>query len=408
MEPMDQYEQLKQHQTDHLILLVGGNPLPNYVAARLLGKHSGLLYLVHTQKSFVIAQRLAQCLSQEAEGQYLAGDFKDIQFVQVDQNNPHDIFSKVHKLAKEDGISASSTVGLNYTSGNRPMSVHAYSAVVEARSNARFSYLDAGQLQMLVHDAHRTSWSFRADSFLNMRLETLLQLQGLQEDPSKPCRNVPLQPRLAAVLADLHSKDEGVEAWLNWRRNGSDGWKKLPQNQPGLEKVEEALKELCDGNPTPDRVAHLLGHKTLPSTAQWWKGGWLEDYVLIKLQDAIAGRNDTCDAVMGVHRRRVDHSDRDFDLDIVVMRRYQLFVFSCIVSGHIQPCKDHLMEAYVRARQAGGDEARVGLVCIYNNAQALQKEIAGDLDAGGKIRVFGQKDLLSLTDRIREWLDNQP
>ena len=66
------------------------------------------------------------------------------------------------------------------------------------------------------------------------------------------------------------------------------------------------------------------------------------------------------------------------------------------------------MEAYVRARQAGGDEARVGLVCIYKDVQALQAEIASDLDAGGKIRVFGQDDLVSLEDRIREWLDNQP
>jgi hypothetical protein len=104
----------------------------------------------------------------------------------------------------------------------------------------------------------------------------------------------------------------------------------------------------------------------------------------------------------------VDHGNRDFDLDVVVMRSYQLFVFSCIVSNKIQECKDHLMEAYVRARQAGGDEARVGLVCVYKDPKALQEEIASDLDAAGKIRVFGQEDLIPLADRIKEWLDNQP
>jgi hypothetical protein len=66
------------------------------------------------------------------------------------------------------------------------------------------------------------------------------------------------------------------------------------------------------------------------------------------------------------------------------------------------------MEAYVRARQAGGDEARVGLVCVYKDPKALQEEIASDLDAAGKIRVFGQEDLIPLADRIKEWLDNQP
>jgi hypothetical protein len=388
---------------DHLILLVGGNPLPNYVAARILGKQGGTVHLVHTQKTYRIAQRLAGQLKRPPENSQLAGEFK-ITFVQVSEDNPSDIFDKVKALAgQRDG-----RVGLNYTGGNRPMSVHAYSAVAEVRSDALFSYLDAGRLEMLIHGASRAPRRLRADQYLNMRLETLLQLQGLQEEPSKPCKNEPLQPELAAVLADLHSKDEGAEVWFNWRRKDSDGWKKLPQNQPGLEKVEAVLNKLCNGNPTPDCVAHLLGHETLPSTAQWWKGGWLEDYVLKKLQDAIAGRNDTCDAVTGLHRKRVDHGNRDFDLDVVVMRSYQLFVFSCIVSNKIQECKDHLMEAYVRARQAGGDEARVGLVCIYKCPEALEKEIASDLDAAGKIRVFGQEDLIPLADRIKEWLDNQP
>jgi len=388
---------------DHLILLVGGNPLPNYVAARILGKQGGTVHLVHTQKTYRIAQRLAGQLKRPPENSQLAGKFK-ITFVQVSEDNPSDIFDKVKALAgQRDG-----RVGLNYTGGNRPMSVHAYGAVAEARSDALFSYLDAGRLEMLIHGANRAPRRLRADQYLNMRLETLLQLQGLQEEPSKPCKNEPLQPELAAVLADLHSKDEGAEVWFNWRRKDSDGWKKLPQNQPGLEKVEAVLNKLCNGNPTPDCVAHLLGHKTLPSTAQWWKGGWLEDYVLKKLQDAIAGRNDTCDAVAGLHRKRVDHGNRDFDLDVVVMRSYQLFVFSCIASNKIQECKDHLMEAYVRARQAGGDEARVGLVCIYKYPEALEKEIASDLDAAGKIRVFGQKDLRHLAERIKEWLDNQP
>ena len=113
---------------DHLILLVGGNPLPNYVAARILGKQEGTLHLVHTQKTYQIAQRLAAQLKQRAENSQLAGEFK-ITFVQVSEDNPSDIFDKVKKAlaGQRDG-----RVGLNYTGGNRPMSVHAYSAVAAA------------------------------------------------------------------------------------------------------------------------------------------------------------------------------------------------------------------------------------------------------------------------------------
>lgn len=394
---------IDEHKVEHLILLVGGNPLPNYVAARVLGETKGALHLVHTQKTHKIAQRLAECLRTPAENEQLAGDFASIAFVQVSEDDPGDIFGKVHKLAAD----LSSSVGLNYTGGNRPMSVHAYDAVKQARSSAKFSYLDAGRLKMLVHDAHRTPRRFRADVLLNMRLETLLQLQGLKASSPKPL-DKPIQPKLAAALAELHSIKEGPQAWFDWRRKGSEGWKKLPKDQPHLERVEAVLRELCGDDPTPECVAKAFDRESLPSTAEWWKGKWLESHIFAELQKAIKDRDDTNDALMGVKRKREDYGDRDFDLDIVLMRRYQLFAFSCIVSSDAQQCKDHLMEAYVRARQAGGDEARVGLVCIYKDTQALQQEIASDLDAAGKIRVFGQDDLLSLADRIRDWLDQQP
>ncbi|BCX03535.1 MAG: hypothetical protein KatS3mg053_1473 [Candidatus Roseilinea sp.] len=394
---------LERYRTDHLILLVGGNPLPNYVAARVLGKKGGTLHLVHSQKSYKIAQRLDKCFRAPAEGNHLAGGFGSIEFIQVGEDEPSDIYNKVHELAQRLG----SSVGLNYTSGNRPMSVHAYEAVKDACAKAQFSYLDAGRLEMLVFDARRVSHRFRADPLLSMRLETLLQLQGLEASSIAPS-DTPVQPGLAASLAELHSTPEGEKAWFEWRRTGSDGWKKLPKGQPRLKGVEAALEQLCGGDPTPDCVAQALGYTDLSSSTEWWKSKWLEHYVFAELQEAIKGREDTHDAWMGVKRKRQDFENRDFELDVVVMRRYQLFVFSCIVSHQAQACKDHLMEAYVRARQAGGDEARVGLVCTSDQPEALQREIVGDLDAGGKIRVFGRGDLLSLADRIRDWLDQQP
>ena len=43
---------------DHLILLVGGNPLPNYVAARVLGKEPQNIHLVHTAQTDDVAKAL--------------------------------------------------------------------------------------------------------------------------------------------------------------------------------------------------------------------------------------------------------------------------------------------------------------------------------------------------------------
>lgn len=409
---------LDEYKVDHLILLVGGNPLPNYVAARVLAKRGATLHLVYTQKTDAIARRLARCLSLPAEDIRLGGEFAPPQFIPVDERDPRNIFSKISALFEPDkdsgqiAIARNRRVGLNYTSGNRPMSVHAYDAVKKNRDNAIFSYLDASRLEMLVHDAACvTTLPIRADKLLNMRLETLFELQGLTEKLPKPSPT-PIQPNLAQTLAQLHSSAEGTQAWFDWggrkKDNKSADWTKLPKGEPKLEAVEAALTEMCGGSePSPDAVARALGQETLPSCTKWFQSDWLESYVLSCVQDAIRGRSDTFDALMNVHRVREDQVDV-LELDVVVMRTYQLFVFSCIVSDRDDACKYHAMEAYVRARQTGGDEARVGLVCLHPTPANFQKKLLSSLDAAGKIKVFGRGDLTSLTDRIRDWLNNQP
>lgn len=394
---------IEKHRTDHLILLVGGNPLPNYVAARLLAKPNATLRLMHTQRTYEVAQNLVGALAQPAEGDGLGRNFTNIELVQVNSSAPRDIFSRVQEVVKK--IPSDKTVGLHYTSGNRPMSVHAYDAVKALRPDAKFSYLDGNTLEMLVHDATQSTLKlFRADTLLNMRLETLFILQGLKEkETSQKARPSPLE--LAAALVELNSTSDGVRRWLEWRQKGSEGWTKLPKNQPGLAQVETVLAKLCGGDPTPEQIARALGYASLPSSADWWKGRWLEDYVFAKMTEAIKGRLDTNDAKLGITYQR---GEMPFELDVAVMRSYQFFVFSCIASNNKQSCKDHLMEAYVRARQAGGDEARVGLVCLYSDSKSLAREISSALDAAGKIKVFGQEELPSLTNHIKDWLDNQP
>lgn len=46
--------------SQHLFVLVGGNPLPNSVAIRLLRRENGHVYLVHTAQTNKIADRICQ------------------------------------------------------------------------------------------------------------------------------------------------------------------------------------------------------------------------------------------------------------------------------------------------------------------------------------------------------------
>src|SRR5689334_9775184 len=102
-----------------LILLVGGNPLPNYVAAQLLAQPTARLILVYSRGTGDQCGNLKKAL--EKKGYTI----KDDDLVEVEESNPANIYSKVEKEVKK----CTDSIGLNYTGGTKAMSVHAYRAL---------------------------------------------------------------------------------------------------------------------------------------------------------------------------------------------------------------------------------------------------------------------------------------
>jgi hypothetical protein len=94
---------------------------------------------------------------------------------------------------------------------------------------------------------------------------------------------------------------------------------------------------------------------------------------------------------------------------------YQLFAISCTTSSYHDRCKQKLFEAQLRARQLGGDEARVALVSCYNRNETdyLRKELSliiGNQKEEDKydkrIEVFGRSDLDStqFSKKLDRWI----
>ena len=108
-----------KHKVDHLFLLIGENPLPNYVAARLLLNKGGTPYLVYTRGTKDPAERLQTILSKEPIG------LKTAQLVPL-----NDYESDAYHIQKEIRNRRESItdgkIGLNYTGGTKAMAVHAY------------------------------------------------------------------------------------------------------------------------------------------------------------------------------------------------------------------------------------------------------------------------------------------
>ena len=133
----------------------------------------------------------------------------------------------------------------------------------------------------------------------------------------------------------------------------------------------------------------------------WLHGPWLEQHVLASMH-AIAAEVQVHDYTANIKTEPIN-----FEVDIVAIRGYQMFVISCTTSDKKKLLKSKLFEAYVRARQMGGDEARIALVCCSNKPGEVQNDMQQTLGNDGRIRVFGQQDLPNIGQRLKNWILEQ-
>ena len=97
----------------------------------------------------------------------------------------------------------------------------------------------------------------------------------------------------------------------------------------------------------------------------------------------------------------------EFDVDVAALQGYRLYLFSCIVGDEKgRPTKHHLFEAYTRARQLGGDEARAALVCFVQKPDAMTRELEREWQAWGRLKVFGRDDVRNLPQALAGWISS--
>ena len=402
-----------KYKSNHLFLLIGTNPLPNYVAARLLLLSSGFLYLLHTKETKPIAERLRLSLRRHLSG----AEVENFEIDSTDNVKIRDEVAKILTSRKLGSVSGKvQSVGLHYTGGTAAMSVHTYAAFEqffkESLVRVVYSYLDARTLS-LRFDGHggELATDYVAGSLCKIELDELAKLHGyggFKKELERASSNQ-FAKKIINALIEIHSTEEG---YLQWREYGQSGYVTLPNvtQCPLLTPFDAVVKSALGINPEPADVARLLARfSQLTSYSKWFNGEWLEDYVLDQITDlsesmALHSFGKGLQPIRGERRS----GSELFDLDVAAMRGYQLFAISCMVAGVNgkkvkDNYKEHLLEVYVRARQLGGDEARIALVGHYQDPALLQQEVEESWFAEGKIRVFGLPHLEKLKDHLRDW-----
>lgn len=424
----------EKHKVDHLFVLIGENPLPNYVAARLLLHDGGTVHLVYTTQT----KRRADLLERELKK--VKEQHTTVKRIELGASwaNGHDIRKKIQDKIRPKGKPAlEGRIGLNYTGGTKAMAVHAYQALLEIDlPNSVFSYLDSSKLQMCIDDnENRKTISVPAALAVSPQpqLEQILNLHNLSWKADNPPIDKSQAPEAAVEFAKqfMKSPPRGAESQISgmWRKwcdaafqdakytsgEWKGYWKKdseistlLPLKLLGSrgasqetvqipEEIKKILREkLQCVNDTQLSIQAVKGKfSELKQVYQWLDGGWLEDYVLWQVEE-ISTKYSIHERKMSLHIQDPEKSWRkidQFEFDVAFLRGYQLFAISCTTTSAHDYCKEKLFEAFQRAQQLGGDEARIALVCCYdNNTNYLKQELSLVVD-DRKIEVFGRSDL---------------
>jgi hypothetical protein len=406
-----------QFRSNVVILLIGGNPLPVYVSACLLaGEGVESIYLVHSEKNanYQSTEPFAKFIKRVLLKNY--AHLRDDQIILngIHANDGSTINTQIKKLL--DRIPENSRIGFNYTGGTKPMAIHAYQTVKSKFEHAIFSYLDADSLSMWIDGVK--NGGIPCKTAVNVNLLDIANLHGYQFDS---IRYEPRRIDLSRAIMEAHFTEKGMKDWRDWLNavgnTPDDQTPPLPPASYSLfDKINLEFNRLCNGKATSQDVAKQFGFKSLKSCTIWLLGGWLEELTLdsafnLKELGYFHDYGGNFKTIPGDWTKTSSFGPRNdaknFELDVAAMRGYQLFGFSCIASR--KPggeTKKHMLEAYVRAKQLGGDEARVALVCLTETPEQVLNEIEREwLTTKGHVKVFGIHQLEKLTENIKNWLE---
>jgi len=251
--------------------------------------------------------------------------------------NPLDVTALREEVERYLKRTSSGSIGLNYTGGTKVMAVHSYQAVEHLCKGQRrevvFSYLDADTLELTIEpQAGRPAFRRKVVQAVELSIPQLFDLHDIRL-LGQP-QTEPLLPDLTHALAQMHYDPTGIQAWQSSRivLQACDGrlWREVKAELLNVgataDVVENLQHALGLSEPEPVNLraaARQAGLKSPRELSLWLDGVWLEDWGL------------ACIKALGYrHRGRslTGLTPSRFEIDVAVMRGYQLFALSCSVT----------------------------------------------------------------------------
>lgn len=403
---------------NHLILLIGTNPLPNFVVAEYFLQNNRdiqNIWLVHSEKTgrqegtIAQAENLEKVLKERYNNR-LSFPLPKVALSNI--SNAEQILNDINdKLIS--GLPHNCNAHLNYTGGTKVMGIHVYRAIEKEKkiSEKSFSYLDGREFQIIDDgDGIITTGDLRNE--ISITFEELIKLHGFKrnnEDNNKDFSDA------VAVFKKIICEKK-LDEYFDTQNGGYDRTLFENSKKPGrlAEKVSELKVDLLkkikpnkiflfviNAMPEDYRLFDTNGNFVQPKSKEQCKsaigfldGDWQEYYVYDILTRALKGQPNI--QVLKNWEIKKDGWNTNFQLDVILLRGYQLIGISCTTAYRKDLCKSKGFEIIHRTRQIGGDEAKAILITRLSDEHKknLQEEL--EVDTGGtsaNILVLGNSDL---------------
>jgi hypothetical protein len=348
-----------------LVLLVGTNPLPNYVVGKwFLGEKNQIkrIFLVHTVKTkefaTVIAKKLSQNnieihllpLTSEAHGKTIRNNIE----TEWKKNKPNYNPIKIH---------------INYTGGTKAMSIHTIQAFQEIKkqdsniSAIYYSYLEADKHQIYDDDQQQQPISSDLRKIIKITIEDIFYIHKF--NPSKKGSN----------HIDNQERDQ-------IQKEG-----KSITNADSGASVKQKLKNISKSN---IKLGFVLEEYA--------------NYFIINDPDLKKNINDSKPNLLLSNPNW--KQNRNCEIDILLIFGYELIGISCYAGKSIKVSKLKGFEIMHRIMQLGGEEAKsILLTGLEKNVKELEEELK--IETGNdNILVLGLDDWHpdNLLRKIKEFI----
>lgn len=401
---------------DHLILLVGTNPLPNYITTEYLlqenqtNTKSPVVHLIHSYQTEEIAEQLERKIHD-------LPNFANISFEFIKLNDPYNPY-KVRQTIDNALGKMKGNVHLNHTGGTKSMAVECALLATDTFSqNLTRSYLNPRTFRLDIADGSYPSNGSLCDIFkhpfellINLHNCNVLQTANFNHPVAASCM-------LNAMINDDTHFHEWRKNWLASRKtllDISNQEKKSTRQIKAAQDLQSDYEIGWDwskwGQTMQDVLEKLLKMQVATDPAKVYikflAGGWLEELIASKMKEH-GYWNKIVENTEVIHRGAKDR--RKMELDVVGLHGYSLSLFSCTTSNSEKEIKLKCFEAIHRAQQIGGEEAKAVMVCTAE--KSICEDLAKDLeiDHGGRppLKFISKNGLKTLNKSIHSIATSQ-